>query len=245
MSGHSKWSTIKHKKAANDAKRAQQFTKVARIITVAAKQGGGDPAMNPALRKAVDTAHSINMPNSNIERAISRGTGEGGEAELQELMIEAYGPEGTAMLIEAITDNKNRTVSEIRHILGMHEGRFADGGGVARLFARKNVITLEPAEGTTRDAFELDVIDAGAEETEWSDQTLLAYIDPQKNREFQEKLRARNIAIKEVDIEMRPKSYIETSESAKKKLRAIFEALDDHDDVQNIYTNTVVDEAAE
>lgn len=242
MSGHSKWSTIKHKKAANDAKRAQQFTKVARIITVTAKRGGGDPNMNPALRKSIDTAHSINMPNSNIERAISRGTGAGNEVELQELTIEAYGPEGTAILIEAITDNRNRTISEIKYILSRHDGKFAEGGGVSWLFIRKSVFTLEPAAGSAKDTFELEVIDAGAEDTEWSDATLLAYVDMQKSREFQQKLQERGIAIRETDIEMRPKSYIETSGDAKKKLRAIFEALDDHDDVQNIYTNTIVDE---
>ena len=198
--------------------------------------------MNPALRKAIDTAHSINMPNSNIERAISRGTGEGSEAELQELMIEAYGPEGTALLIEAITDNRNRTISEIKYILSRHDGKFAEGGGVAWLFTRKNVFTLEPAPSSAKDTFELEVIDAGAEDTEWSEEALLAYVDMQKSREFQQKLQEKGIAVRETDVEMRPKSYIETSESAKKKLRAIFEALDDHDDVQNIYTNTVVDE---
>src|SRR3989338_1951168 len=199
MSGHSKWSTIKKKRAANDAKRAQQFTKVARIITVAAKRGSGDPNMNPALRKAIDTAHSINMPNSNIERAISRGTGEGSEAELQELMIEAYGPEGTALLIEAITDNRNRTISEIKYILSRHDGKFAEGGGVAWLFTRKNVFTLEPAPSSAKDAFELEVIDAGAEDTEWSEEALLAYVDMQKSREFQQKLQEKGIAVRETD----------------------------------------------
>ena len=176
MSGHSKWSTIKHKKAATDAKRAKIFTKAARVITIAARGGGGDPEANPSLRKAISEARAVNMPNDNIERAIARGIGVGEGATLEELTIEAYGPEGAAILIEAITDNRNRTISQVKRILSQHNAKFAEKGSVMWAFRRQG-------------------------------------------------------------DEMVAKTTLSISAEGMEKLRALFEALDEHDDVQTIYTN--------
>ena len=176
MSGHSKWSTIKHKKAATDAKRAKIFTKIARVITIAARAGGGDPETNPTLRRAISDARTVNMPNDNIDRAIMRGTGSGDGVALEELTIEAYGPEGAAIIIEAITDNRNRTLAEVKHLLSQHDVKFAEQGSVMWAFDKQ--------EG-----------------------------------------------------ELTAKNELSVSEDAIKKMRKLFEALDDHDDVQNLYTN--------
>ena len=176
MSGHSKWSTIKHKKAATDAKRGKVFTKAARLITVAARVGGKDPNSNSDLRRAISEARGVNMPNDNIERAIKRGTGEIEGVTLEEITIEAYGPEGAALMIEIITDNHNRTISEVKHILSKHQGKIGGQGSVMWAFSR-------------------------------------------------------------VEGEMKPQNILDVSEGAQKKLLSLFEALDDNDDVQNVYTN--------
>ena len=177
MSGHSKWSTIKHKKSATDQKRGDVFSKMARVITIAAK-GGGDIETNYTLRSAVEKAKNLNMPKDNIERAIKKGTGELAGDQLEELLMEAYGPNGTALLVEVVTDNRNRSTSEIRHILSKNNGKLATGGSVQWLFERQGLIQIDQNAVTDKDEFELQAIDAGAIDIDFEGEKVFVYIDP-------------------------------------------------------------------
>lgn len=237
MSGHSKWSTIKHKKAATDKKRADVFSKMGRAITIAARQGGGDLDTNYTLRSTVEKARGLNMPKDNIERAIKKGTGElAGEA-LEELLMEAYGPGGVALLIEVVTDNRNRSAGDVRHILSKHSGKLATGGSVQWLFERQGVLAFE--EGTVtqegRDEFELAAIDGGATDIAWDEERPLVYTTPDNLQPLQKALASYGES--EASLEWYAKDNVALGEKEQEQLERIFEELDENDDVQGVYTN--------
>ncbi len=243
MSGHSKWANIKNRKQAMDKKRGGVFSKMAKIVTIAARKGG-DPEMNPALRLAILKAKSVNMPNDNIERAIKKGTGEDKSGQLEEIIYEAYGPGGTQLIIELITDNKNRTLSEIRHILSQYGGRLVEGGGVKWNFNQMGVISIKyQAQNIKKDDLELMVIDAGAEDIKWKpassadeDNILEIYTKPENLEKIKEKIK--NIEIEESGLEWIPKNEVKIEdESIKKQLEKLFETLDENEDVKEIYSN--------
>lgn len=237
MSGHSKWKTIKHKKALTDAKRGKLFSKMARLVAIAAKKGR-DPEMNPSLRAAVDKARSINMPNDNIERAIKKASGGEEGAGMEEALYEAYGPGGAAMLIEIITDNKNRTVSEIKFILSSHGGKMADSGSVSWMFERKGEIIIEKPKNIAKDETELAVIESGADNFSWQDNELIVLTPPEKLDEIKKYLKNKNITAKEAGLVYREKNIIALADGKiKQQLEKLYEALNEHDDVQEVYLN--------
>lgn len=238
MSGHSKWANIKNRKEAMDKKKGNIFSKMAKIIEVAARKGG-DPIMNSSLRLVIDKARSVNMPNDNIERAIKKGAGGDKSIQLEELVYEAYGPEGTQLIIELITDNKNRTLAEIRHILSQYSGRLAEGGSVKWNFNQMGVISIKyRASSIKKDDLELMAIDAGAEDIKWRDDNLEVYTKPEKLESVKEKIKNNNLEIEDSGLEWIPKNEIEIKdEQAKKQLEQLFETLDDNEDVNEIYSN--------
>lgn len=240
MSGHSKWSQIKHKKALTDAKKGKIFSKLANLISVAARQKGGDPNTNPQLRLAIEKARSFNMPSENIERAIKKGAGELAGVKMEELTIEAYGPGGIALIVEALTDNKNRTISEIKYILTQHSGKLAEAGSVNWLFERKGtlVINLLPS-GLDKEKLELLAIDCGAEDLKWQTEDLLEiYTKLEDLEKVKKALEVKNIKIESVSLDWVPKNEIEiTDPKAKEQLDKLLEVLDENDDVNEIYSN--------
>lgn len=231
MSGHSKWSTIKRKKGALDAKRGAIFTKVANIITIAAREGGGNPETNAKLAVALEKARAVNMPNNNVERAVKRGTGEIEGVVIEPLQIEAYGPEGSAFIIEAISDNKNRTLAEIRNILDTTGGKMAGSGSVAYQFDRQGVIRL----GKTSDEIELAAIDAGAQDTKTIDGQLEVYTKPQELKKIKDLLA--DWQVESADIELSPQNPLTLKPDIKAKVGKLAEALAEHDDVNEVYSN--------
>jgi len=236
MSGHSKWSTIKRKKAAVDAKRGKIFTKLIKEITIAAREGGGDPNGNPRLRLAVDNAKAANMPTDNIERAIKKATGELEGAHYVELTYEGYGPGGVALFIECVTDNKNRTVAEVRHLLSKYGGSLGESGSVAWMFNRKGVITLAKQEKSEDDIFEL-IIDAGAEDL-ISEEDFFEITSEVANFENVRKaLAGANLEIENASLQWIAKNSTEVSGETAEKLEKLIDALEDVDDVQNVFTN--------
>ena len=236
MSGHSKWSTIKRQKGAADAKRGALFTKLAREIQVAARAGGGDPEMNAALRLAVSKAKDNNMPSDNIERAIKKGTGDLEGAQLQEMRYEGYGPGGAAILIDALTDNKNRTVSEVRNIFTRAGGNMAEAGAVAWVFEPRGVITVE-VDGANADDLALAAIDAGAQDVEVSDGTVDVYTDPPGFEAVRKSLENAGYAVTSGEVTMSPKTTVPLDEQTATKNLKLLEQLEDHDDVQRVYSN--------
>lgn len=237
MSGHSKWAQIKHKKAATDKKRGQIFSKLARTITVAAKEKGSDVATNPSLRVVIEKAKEANMPSENIERAVKRGAGGEGANGLEEFTYEAYGPGGIALIIEGITDNKNRTVAELRHLLNSHGGKFADSGSVAWMFDRVGVIEIA---GNRKDAesMELKIIEAGVQDLEKSDDDFLAYANPRDLDKVETALESAGLKIKSTGLGWREKIPMKISDAkTQESISRLLEALDDHDDVQEVYSN--------
>ena len=241
MSGHSKWSTIKHKKAATDAKKGAMFTKASREVTMAAKEGGGDVNMNFRLRLAVQKAREVNMPAENIERAIKRGTGEGGGAQLEELRYEGYGPGGVAILVDTLTDNRNRTASDIRSIFTRGGGSVAEQGAVGWQFKRKGVIIADPA-GRDADELALEVIELGASDVQVNDGKLEVETDPgdfEKVRTGLETLKAR---IESAELTMVPENTVPiTDEREAEKLLRLMDALEESDDAQQVYANFEID----
>jgi len=237
MSGHSKWSTIKHKKAATYKKRGDTFSKMARLITIAARAGGGDLETNYTLRSVVDKARSVNMPKDNIELAIKKGTGELAGEQLEELLMEAYGPGGAALLVEVVTDNRNRSAGDIRHILSQHNGKLATAGSVQWLFERQGVLQLDSAGITDRDEFELAAIDAGATDIAWEEERVLIYTTPEQLQPLQKTIAQLTPAPSEASLEWYAKDTVALDEKTQEQLERLFEALDDHDDVQGVYTN--------
>ncbi|RJO62028.1 YebC/PmpR family DNA-binding transcriptional regulator [candidate division WS5 bacterium] len=234
MSGHSKWASIKHKKAATDAKRGKVFTQAANMIAIAAKEGGGDPTMNFKLRLAIDKAKAVNMPSSNIERAIKRGTGEGGGGRLEELIYEGYGHDGVAILIGTVTDNKNRTSAEVRSTLTKHGGRMADAGAVLWVFDQQGQIIAKDASDETQ----LSAIDAGARDVEEEDGKLFIYCDIKNIKGIKEALEEIGVAIESAEVTYRPKNYIKIEdEDTAKKILKLIDALESLDDVTDVYAN--------
>jgi YebC/PmpR family DNA-binding regulatory protein len=237
MSGHSKWATTKHKKAVIDAKRGKMFAKLIKNIEVAARTGGGDPAGNPTLYDAIQKAKKSSVPNNNIDNAVKRGSGvEGGGADWQTIMYEGYGPNGVAILIECLTDNRNRAATEVRTALTRNGGTFADAGSVSYLFNRKGVIIV-PAEGISEDDLMLAVLDAGAEEINNLGEQYEIVSEPTDLLAVRKALQEANIEYDSADSSLVPTMNVEIDEEGARKVLKLVDALEDCDDVQEVYTN--------
>ncbi len=238
MSGHSKWSSIKHKKGAADAKRGQLFSKLARAIIVAAREGGPDPDGNLALQNAIEKAREASMPKDNIERAIARGSGAGADTEAYEhVTYEGYGPAGVAVLVEALTDNRNRTASDVRHIFSKSDGNLGTSGAVAWLFERKGVILVD-ADTVDEDELTLAAADAGAEDVVLDGSTFQVTTWPEDLAAVRSALDAAGISHESAELTMVPKTAVRVEdEAAAKKLLRLMDALEDNDDVQGVYAN--------
>ncbi len=237
MSGHSKWSTIKHKKGAADAKRAANFTKLAREIEVAAREKGPDTVMNFKLRLAIDRARAANMPKDNIERAITRGAGGDSGADMKELVYEAYAPGGTALLIEAITDNNNRTGGDIKHLLSKYGGSLANPGAVTYLFDQKGVIHIEAIPLADLDNIELYLIDAGAEDIVHENQNSIIISATSDLGKISEVAEENSLKVTSAAMEWIPKTTISIDSDVESKVSIIIDKLEELDDVTNVYTN--------
>jgi YebC/PmpR family DNA-binding regulatory protein len=236
MAGHSKWAQIKRKKAVTDQRRAAAWTKLIRELTVAAKAGGGDPDGNPRLRLAIDTARAANMPNENIDRAIKKGTGELEGVDYQELSYEGYGPAGVAIYMETLTDNANRTVADVRHILSKHGGNLGTSGSVAWMFDRKGQIIFDASrydEATVLEA----ALEAGAEDMEVEEDSVAVFTEVGSFHAVQDALRARGLEWEEAELAMIPKSTVRVEGKDAEKLIRLLELLEDSDDVQKVYSN--------
>jgi YebC/PmpR family DNA-binding regulatory protein len=243
VAGHNKWSQIKRKKAVLDAKRGKAFTKLIREISVAAREGGGEPAFNPRLRLAVDQAKAANMPADNIERAIKRGTGELEGVTYEELAYEGYGPGGVALFIEAMTDNQNRTVAEVRNLLQKHGGNLGTSGSVAWQFDRKGQIFVDGTRWSEEQVFEA-VLEAGAEDVAASGDEIIVTTAVTDFHPAQAALTAAGIAFSAAELAMIPKNEVEVSGLDALKLVKLMDLLDDHDDVSRVSSNANLDEAA-
>ena len=243
MAGHSKWAQIKRKKAANDAKRGQMFTKLIREITVAARAGGGNPDFNPRLRLAIDTARAANMPLENIERAIKRGTGELEGVDYEEVTYEGYGPGGVALIVETLTDNANRTVAEVRHVLSRHGGNLGTTGSVAWQFDRKGQIYID-ASRYDEDATLMAALEAGAEDMRRDGDMYVVTTDVASFHAVQQALRAQGIEFEEAELAMVPRTTVPVSGLEAQRLLKLLDALEELDDVQKVHSNADIDEAA-
>jgi YebC/PmpR family DNA-binding regulatory protein len=241
MSGHSKWHTIKHKKGALDAKRGKLFTKLIREMTIAARIGGGDPDANPRLRTAVDKAKASNMPSDNITRAIKKGTGELEGTTYEELLLEGYGPGGVAILVEGSTDNRNRTVSEIRHLFTKNGGNLGGAGSVAYMFKPKGVIAIA-AEKTTEEKLMEIALEAGADDIEAESQGFTVYTTQQSFEAVRDAIKKAGIEPDEAEIKKLADNNIALEGAKAQQLLKLVEALDDHDDVQNVWDNSDISE---
>jgi YebC/PmpR family DNA-binding regulatory protein len=240
MSGHSKWHSIKHKKAVVDARRGQHFTKLARAITVAAREGGGDPDGNPSLALAVQKARDASMPKDNIERAIAKGTGEGVDADqIETVLYEGYGPGGVALLIEALTDNRNRTGADVRHLLSKHGGNLGEPGSVSYLFDKRGVIVVDAGRYDEDDL--MPAIDAGAEDISRDDDVFEVITEPSDLVPVREALREAGVEFESADMTQRPKSRVPLEEADAAKLLKLIDALEESDDVGAVHANFDVD----
>lgn len=236
MSGHSKWHSIKHKKAATDTKRGKLFTKIIKELTVAARNGGGSPDSNPTLRLAIQKAKQSNMPADNIERAIKRGTGELEGVNYEQVTYEGYAPAGVAVCVEALTDNKNRTTSEVRNIFSKHGGNMAGSGSVAWMFEKKGYFVIN--KGTiNEDTLMTIALECGAEDFTSEGNTYEIKTLPQDFESVRKGLEQRSINIESSEITMIPKSTIKVTDEKAKQILALVDALEDNDDVQNVYAN--------
>ena len=242
MAGHSKWSQIKRKKAVNDQKRGQMFTKFIREITVAARQGGGHPEFNPRLRLAVDTAKNANMPLENIDRAIRRGTGELEGVTYEEVSYEGYGPGGIALFIEATTDNQKRTVAEVRHVLEKNGGNLGTNGSVAWQFDRSGQIYIDAACHDEEAVLEA-ALDAGAEDVAAAGGEFIVTTEPAALHEVRDGLHGAGVVVSQAEIVMIPKTEVAVSGAEAERLVRLLDALDDNDDVQTVSSNAEIDEA--
>ena len=243
MSGHSKWHTIKHKKGALDAKRGKIFTKLIKEITVAARTGGsGDVDQNARLRKVVTDAKGMNMPNETIDRAIKRGTGELEGVNYEELTYEGYGIGGVAVLVETLTDNRNRTVAEIRHLFLKNGGNLGEAGSVALMFDKKGYIIVSKEAKPEDELFEL-ALDAGADDMQDEGDVFEIYTSPENFEAVHEALQKAKVLIQTAEISMIPQTYTRLEGEDAKKMLKLYEALDDNDDVQKVYANFDIDES--
>jgi YebC/PmpR family DNA-binding regulatory protein len=238
VSGHSKWSSIKHKKGAADAKRGQLFSKLSRAIIVAAKEGGPDPDGNLALQNAIEKARSYSMPKDNIERAIAKGAGADADGSSYETVVyEGYGPEGVAVLVEALTDNRNRTASDVRHLFSKHGGNLGTTGAVAWQFERRGVV-LVPADGVDEDALVMAVAEAGAEDVELDGSSFVISSSPEALTGVREAVEGAGFRVESVELPMIPKATVAISdEGTARKVMRLVEGLEDSDDVQDVYAN--------
>lgn len=236
MSGHSKWSTIKHKKAATDAKRANVFTKLAKDVTIAARDGG-DPEMNYKLRLVIDKAKASNMPKDNIERAIKRGTGELKDgAQIKEALLEAYGPGQIAMLIKVATDNKNRTLGEIRNILNKNGGKMVEGGSVSWQFEQMGILEIDMND-QKREEVEMNIIDSGAQDYKIDGRNLSVFTQPSDLQKVREALEQAGLGIREATLGFIAKNAVEQDKSTKEKYEKLLVELEQHDDMVEIFDN--------
>jgi len=242
MSGHSKWHSIKHKKGAIDAKRGRMFTKVIKEITIAARIGGGDPEGNPRLRKAIADAKDLNMPADNIKRAVQKGTGELEGGQLDELQYEGYGPGGVAMIVEVVTDNRNRTVSEIRHVFSKNGGNMGESGSVAWMFSKKGYIVVEKAKADEEALMTL-AIDAGADDFASDESSYEIYTSPDAFERVLNAIKAKGIPTETAEVSMIPQNYIKVEGKTAQQVVKLMEALDEHDDVQHVYGNFDIEES--
>lgn len=236
MSGHSKWSTIKHKKAAKDAKRGKLFTKLIKEITVAARLGGGDINANPRLRTAVMTARTQSMPGDNIDRAIKKGTGELEGVTYEEIQYEGYGPGGAAIIAQVLTDNKNRTVSEIRRLFTKHGGNLGETGCVGWLFDKKGLITVEKSQ-TDEERLLGIVLDAGAEDVRDEDEFFEVVTQPEDFHAVKDRLDHEKVAVASAQVTLIPKNTVNVDAKNVEQILKLTEELEDHDDVQNVSAN--------
>ncbi|HOP75059.1 MAG TPA: YebC/PmpR family DNA-binding transcriptional regulator [Bacillota bacterium] len=238
MSGHSKWSTIKRKKEKTDAQKASAFTKVTREIIVAVKAGGGDPEHNFRLRMAIAKAKEVNMPNDNIQRAIKRGIGQSESDNYEETYYEGYGPGGVALLVRILTDNRNRTASDMRYIFSRNNGNLGEAGCVAWMFSSKGLITIpvETAGKTEEEMFEM-IIEAGAEDLQSNDEFFEVYTEPSELESVRQYLESQKIPIKAAELTQVPQNTIAVSGDQAEQVMRLIEALEDNDDVQDVYTN--------
>ncbi len=236
MSGHSKWATTKHKKAATDAKRGKVFTKIGKEITVAAKLGGGDPGGNPRLRTAVAKAKAVSMPADNIKRAIQRGTGELPGVSYEEITYEGYGPGGVAVLVESMTDNRNRTVSEIRNIFSKAGGNMGEAGCVSWMFHKKGYVVVK-REKADEDKLMSLALDAGAEDMQAEDDNFVITTSPHDFEKVKKALEDAGLALEVAEITMVPQTYVKLEGKEAQQMLRLVETLEDNDDVQNVYAN--------
>jgi YebC/PmpR family DNA-binding regulatory protein len=242
MSGHSKWHSIKHKKAVVDARRGQHFTKLARAITVAAREGGGDPDGNPPLALAIQKARDASMPKDNIERAIAKGTGEGVDTDnIETVLYEGYGPGGVALLVEALTDNRNRTGADIRHAFNKHGGNLGEPGSVSYLFDKRGVIVVDGARYDEDDL--IPAIDAGAEDIALDEDVFEVITAPADLVPVRDALVRAGVEIESADVTQRPKSRVPVEEGDAAKLMKLIDALEESDDVGAVHANFDVDAA--
>ncbi len=238
MSGHSKWSSIKHKKGAADAKRGKLFSKLSRAIIVAAKEGGGDPAGNLALQNAIEKAKSYSMPKENIERAIARGSGADADAAaFEQILYEGYGPNGVAVLVDALTDNRNRTASEVRHAFDKNDGNLGTSGAVAWLFERRGIVLVD-AEAADEDTVTLAAADGGADDVSRDGSSFQIVCAPEDVAAVRAALEDAGVAVESAEVTMVPKTTIEIAdEAAAKKVLRLIDQLEESDDVQDVYAN--------
>ncbi|HEY2461016.1 MAG TPA: YebC/PmpR family DNA-binding transcriptional regulator [Candidatus Acidoferrum sp.] len=242
MSGHSKWATIKHKKAATDAKRGRVFTRVIREITIAARIGGGDPNSNPRLRTAILAGKNENMPNENIERAILRGTGQLEGEQYEEATFEGYGPGGVGMLIQVVTTNRNRVVGEFRHLISKNGGNMAEAGAVGWMFHRKGEIVVAKEQADEEKMLEI-VLEAGAEDLKDDGGTWSVIMPPEALEKVKEALAKAGITPASAEVAMVPQNYVKLTGSQATQMVRLVEALEEHDDVQHVYSNFDIDES--
>ena len=241
MAGHSKLANIKRKKEKTDAQRGKIFTKLGREIAVAVREGGSDPDTNPRLRDAIAKAKAANMPNENIQRNIKKASGELGTVNYEEVTYEGYGPNGVAIIVEALTDNRNRTASDIRHIFDRAGGSLGASGCVAWMFDRKGLLVLDKDDSIDEDELMMLALDAGAEDISDEDEVFEIITSPSDFSKVRESLEKAGYSFASAEVAMIPQNYVDVDEEAQEKIMALIERLEDHDDVQNVFTNLNMD----
>jgi len=241
MSGHSKWHQIRRKKAVTDARRGKMFTQVIKEITIAARMGGGTPEGNPRLRLAIEKAKASNMPADNIKRAIMKGTGELPGMAYEDALYEAYGPGGVALIIECVTDNKTRTVNEIRHLLERNHGKLAETGAVSYQFQRKGIITILKSAIAENDLLAL-ALEAGADDVKTDEETYVVYTALERFDEVRKIFDAQSIPMEHAELQQLPETTVKAEEKDAEQVMKLMEVLEEHDDVQHVYSNSDIDE---
>lgn len=241
MAGHSKWHNIHRHKGAQDKKRAQIFMRHSRLIYTAAREGGGDPDMNPTLRTVIENARADNMPNRNIERAIDKATGNVDGARFEEVTYEGYGPSGIAVIVNVLTDNRNRTAAEVRHAFTKNDGNLGETGCVSFMFDRKGyIVILNEDEAIDEDELTLEAIDAGAEDIDYEEKVFEIYTDPAQFKEVRDAIEAAGYPIEQAEITLIPQNYTQIAEEQEEKMLHLIEMLEENDDVQDIHHNMEV-----